>query len=902
MPLIWNEIRNRAYSFVNEWQDETSENAEAKSFWDAFFHVFGITRKRVASFEKHVKKIDGKDGYIDLFWKGELIVEHKSKGKNLDRAHSQAIDYFGGLKEEELPKYILVSDFERFRLYNMDKDGELEVEFNITELPQKIKYFGFIAGYEATEIKPEDPVNIKAAEKMGKLHDQLKEIGYTGHNLEIYLVRLLFCLFAEDTGIFEKNIFHDFIQLYTREDGSDLAAQLNQLFQVLNTPSENRLKILPEYFAAFEYINGDLFSEQLRIASFDSSMRKSLLAACRLDWGKISPAIFGSLFQSVMDAEKRRNFGAHYTSETNILKLINPLFLNELKAEFEKVKKNRKKLLQFHRKLAELKFFDPACGCGNFLVITYRELRLLELKVLKVLYAGRPDVVDIRGYVRVNVDQFYGIEYEEFPAQIAQVAMWLVDHQMNILVSEAFGEYFHRLPLKTSATIIHGNALEIPWDSIVAKDKLCYILGNPPYVGKHLQSHEQKQDMTRIFAGITGAGNLDYVAGWYWLAGEFSKGTHIKTAFVSTNSISQGEQAGTLWNYLFNKNDLKIHFAHQTFKWGNEGTNNAAVHCVIIGFACFDVNKKTIWLYDTPTSEPLQHSAKNISPYLVDGSDIAISNRTNPICDVPKCGYGSKPTDGGNLILSDTEKEEFLSEFPEATSFVRPLLSAQEYLQGRKRWCIWLKDIPPNKYRHISGIIDRVKAVRDFRLKSKKTQTREKAAEPMLFAEIRQPTTNFIVVPQHSSENRKYIPFGFFRPEYILHNSCSAISNATLYHFGIISSEMHMVWVRCTCGRIKSDYRYSTKLVYNNFPWPQAATDLQKKTIELAAQTVLDTRLKCPDSTLADLYDPLTMPVELTKAHEKLDRAVDKCYRHQPFPNEMKRMEFLFNLYEQLTQ
>jgi len=923
MPISWNEIRNRAFAFAKEWQGETREHAEAKSFLDDFFDVFGINRRRVATFETHVKKVGGKDGFIDLLWKGTLLIEHKSKGKNLDRAHQQATDYFPGLKDKELPQFILVSDFERFRLYDLEQNGDIVAQFNLVDLPKNVKHFAFMAGYMVTAVKPEDPVNIKAAVKMGRLHDELKAIGYTGHDLEVYLVRLLFCLFADDTGIFEKDLFRDFIQLHTQEDGSDLAGQLNHLFQILNTPPGKRLGNLVDHLSAFEYINGKLFEDMLPAASFDATMREMLLDACELNWAGISPAIFGSLFQCVMDEKERRNLGAHYTSEKNILKVINPLFLDDLKDEFRRItgninlkleratgadiqkrklrsQKAKRELNAFHKKLTEITFFDPACGCGNFLVITYREIRLLELEVLKTLYLTQQVIGSVDNLVRVNVDQFYGIEYEEFPAQIAQVAMWLVDHQVNLLVSEAFGIYFARLPLMKSATIIHGNALTIPWEDVVTKEKLSYILGNPPFRGKQLQSKSQKEDMVRVFAGVPGAGNLDYVAAWYWLAGNFIHGTAIKTAFVSTNSITQGEQAGIIWNALFDNCRLKIHFAHQTFKWSNEAVRGAAVHCVIIGFACFDIKKKHVWQYENPMAEPLLHTVNNISPYLIEGGDMAITNRTDPICDVPKCGYGSKPVDGGHLILDDTEKQKFISAFPSATPCIRPLLSAEEYLQGRQRWCIWLKDLPPSHYRPISGIIDRIKLVRDYRLKSTKAQTREKATEAMLFAEIRQPSTDFVVIPQHSSENRRYIPFGFFSPEYILHNSCSAISNASLYHLGIISSVMHMVWVKYTCGRIKSDYRYSTRLVYNNYPWPENITDKQKNEVEKFTQAVLDTRAKFPDSTLSELYDPLTMPVELTRAHDKLDKVVDKCYRPQPFPNELNRMQFLFSLYKKM--
>lgn len=905
MPISWNEIRNRAYAFVNEWKDETDEHAEAKSFWDDFFNVFGVSRRRVATFEKKVRKASGNRGFIDLLWKGTLLIEHKSRGKNLHRAHHQAIDYFPGLKDAELPRYILVCDFASFRMYDLEQDGNIISEFSIEELPDNIEHFGFIAGYQKTVPTPEDPVNIKAAEKMAKLHDKLKEAGYEGHDLRVMLVRLLFCLFGEDTGIFERNLFRDLILNHTHEDGSDLGMIIAQLFQALNTPEEARQKTLPQHFDDFSYVNGKLFEEQLRMAAFDSEMREFLLNATMLNWSYISPAIFGSLFQGVMDDNIRRNLGAHYTSESNILKLVKPLFLDRLWEEFKKCKTNKKALERFHDKLASLKFFDPACGCGNFLVITYRELRLLELNVLLKMYPAdglghRQGMLNIRDIIRVNVDQFFGIEIEEFPAQITQVALWLTDHQMNIRVSEAFGLYFVRLPLKTSATIVHGNALTTPWEDIVAKEKLSYILGNPPFVGKHLQSQEQKHDLGNVFSGVSGAGNLDYVAAWYWLACKYSKDTNIKTAFVSTNSITQGEQAGILWKELFNKYGLKIHFAHQTFKWGNEASNNAAVHCVIIGFSRFDVKNKSIWIYENPNSEPLLHRVKNISPYLVEGDDIAVSSRSTPICDVPKCGYGSKPTDGGHLILSNAENETFLTHFPEAASFIRPLLSAQEYLHGEKRWCIWLQDADPQNFRKISGIMERIKKVRDFRLASKKAQTRAKANEAMLFAEIRQPDTNFIVIPQHSSENRKYIPFGFFPPDYILHNSCSAISGATLYHFGVLSSIMHMVWVRYTCGRIKSDYRYSTRLVYNNFPWPSVVLEKKKRDVEKAGQAVLSARSEHQESTLADLYDPLTMPLKLSKAHDKLDKVVDKCYRSQPFSNEIARITFLFDRYSDL--
>ena len=528
MPLSWNEIKTRANAFSKDWQDESREDAEAKSFWDAFFNVFGITRRRIASFEEPVKKSDDKGGFIDLLWRGQLLVEHKSRGKNLDKAFTQALDYFPGLKERDLPKYILVSDFANFRLYNLET-GE-QIEFALKDLYQNVKLFGFIAGYQTQIIKPQDPINIKAAERMGKLHDALKAVGYDGHALELYLVRLLFCLFAEDTTIFEKRLLQDYIENKTAEDGSDLAHHISSLFHVLNTPTDKRLKNLDESLNAFPYVNGKLFAEPLPPAQFDTKMREALLDLCALDWSIISPAIFGSLFQSIMDSDARRNLGAHYTSEENILKLIKPLFLDELWAEFKKVKGQKNKLAEFHQALRKLRFLDPACGCGNFLVITYRELRLLELEILRASRANGQLVLDVQTLINIDVDQFYGIEIEEFPAQIAQVALWLTDHQMNMKISEEFGSYYSRIPLKATPQIIHGNALQIEWAG--ENPRFNYIFGNPPFLGKSNQSAVQKADMALVCGGIKNAGLLDFVAAWYikstrYINGEYYRGNAI---------------------------------------------------------------------------------------------------------------------------------------------------------------------------------------------------------------------------------------------------------------------------------------------------------------------------------------------------------------------------------------
>lgn len=930
MPLSWNEIRDRALAFSREWATECSEDAEAKSFWDCFFNVFGITRRRVASFEAPVKKDDGHGGFIDLLWRGVLLVEHKSRGKDLDRAARQAFDYFPGLKERDLPRYVLVSDFARFRLY--DLDNKEQHDFCLADLSKNIKLFGFIAGYQTRSFGQQDPVNIQAAEKLGKLHDLLKSSGYDGHPLEVLLVRILFCMFAEDTALFERCQFQDYLEQRTAEDGSDLGMHLAKLFQVLDTAPERRSAALDEQLAAFPYVNGQLFSETLPISDCTRQMREALLDCCALDWSRISPAIFGSLFQSIMDTTARRNLGAHYTSETNILKLIHPLFLDELWAEFHKVKRNRNQLFEFLKKLAHLTFFDPACGCGNFLVIAYRELRLLELEVLRHVRQSDQLMLDVFQLIGVNVDQFHGIEIEEWPARIAEVALWLTDHQMNLKVSEEFGQYYARLPLKKAPHIVHGNALRIDWNEVVPAYRLSYLLGNPPFVGSKLLNDAQRGEVAAVFPDVKGAGVLDYVACWYRKAADYMGenvgarsvtrpplGDHgnyagdcnqggsettplqncIRTAFVSTNSITQGEQVGILWPDLFRRG-IRIHFAHRTFQWNSEARGKAAVHCVIVGFGLADVTEKLLFDYDIPQSEPHAIKANNINPYLVDGPNAVLEKRNKPICNTVEMSKGSQPTDAGYLLMNDGEKNELIQREPEAADSIRPFVGADEFINGITRWCLWLKDCPPDRLRRMPEVLRRIEGVKQTRLASKKAATREWAQRPTLFTEDRQPATTYLLVPSVSSERRNYIPIGFMSPDVIASNLVLTIPNATRYHFGILCSTMHNAWMRSVCGRLKSDYRYSAGIVYNNFPWPEA-TEKQQAAIEAAAQGVLDARAKYPTSTLADLYDPLTMPPELVKAHQVLDRAVDADYGKTAFKTEAERVAFLFERYQQLT-
>jgi hypothetical protein len=912
MGLNWNEIKSRALLFSKTWADACNEDSQAKPFWIDFFEIFGITNKRVATFELNVKKLGGAQGFVDLFWPGVLLVEHKSRGKNLDDAVDQAIGYLHNLPERDLPQLVVVCDFARFRVRRL-ATGET-VEFELKHLHKHVKLFGLLAGYKVQDIRSEDPVNIKAAERMGRLHDALKASGYSGHALEVLLVRLLFCLFADDTGIFQPaQSFRDFVEERTAPDGSDLGPRLGQLFQVLNTHESQRSKNIDEQLGQFAYINGRLFEETLPMADFSTAMREALLDACALDWSAISPAIFGSLFQSIMDEKARRNLGAHYTSEANILKLIKPLFLDELHAEFERVKGHRNKLFEFHKKLRQLTFFDPACGCGNFLVISYRELRELELKVLRAdheLSAHKGQLtVDVHGLIGVNVDQFFGIEIEEFPAQIAQVALWLVDHQMNLRVSVEFGLYFARIPLKSSPQIRHANALRLDWNEVLPAERCSYVLGNPPFVGAKFMDDAQREDTRLVFEGIDNAGLLDFVAAWYVKAARYMHGAPAcRSAFVSTNSITQGEQVGVLWGWMLSQG-IRIQFAHRTFNWSNEARGKAAVHCVIVGFGLQDHADKTIYEYEDIKGTPLAVPAKNINPYLVDAPDVVLPRRNTPICDVPEIGIGNKPIDDGNYLFSTEERDAFIALEPKSEKWFRRWLGADEFLNGYERWCLWLGDCPPSELRAMPEAMKRVQAVKNVRLASKSAPTRKLADTPTRFHVENMPESSYLVLPEVSSERRVFIPFGFENPETLCSNLVKVAPNASLLHFGVLSSTMHNAWVRATCGRLESRYRYSKDIVYNNYPWPGFAgeplSDKHRNAIEQAAQCVLDARAQFASSSLADLYDPLTMPPALLKAHQKLDTAVDAAYQpsggKKSYASDAERVAFLFDLYQRIT-
>ncbi|MCA9469251.1 MAG: class I SAM-dependent DNA methyltransferase [Nitrospira sp.] len=922
MPLSWNEIRARAARFSDEWKDAHYEKGETQTFYNEFFEVFGNRRRNVAVYEEKIKKLTGNHGFVDLFWPGHLLIEQKSAGRDLIKARDQATDYFVSLSEKEKPRYILLSDFQTFELLDLEENEEYR--FTLGELPDYIRHFAFIAGYQQQKYRDQDPANIEASELMSNLHKHLEQSGYTGHDLEHLLVRIMFCQFAEDTGIFPMESFLRLIEDRTEKDGSDLGSWLIHLFQVLNTPLDKRQHNLDEDLAAFPYVNGQLFANPIQIPSFDTQMRNALLQCTYFNWTKVSPALFGSLFQTVMLPEEQRQGGAHYTSEKNILKVIQPLFLDELREEFERIKAlkvgKKQKFEQFHDRLATLNFLDPACGCGNFLILGFRELRDLELDILEELYPrkNRQTVLDIGGLTKISVEQFYGIEIEEFPARIAEAAMWLVDHQMNMKLSESFGQAFVRLPLTKSAHIFHGNALKTDWTTLLPPEQCNYILGNPPFVGSKYMTKEQRQELLAVFGDIKGAGILDYVSAWYGKVAQYIHSTNTKCALVSTNSITQGEQVAVLWGTLLHQYGIKIHFAHRTFKWTIDerkakGMRIAAVYVVIIGFASYDVDTKYLYEYEALTSDPHKIKAKNINPYLVDGSDIIIGNRSKVLCDVPEIGIGNKPIDGGYYLFTSEEKAEFLKKEPEAKLYFKQWIGTNEFLNNQERWCLWLGDVEPSKLRSLPLCKERIEKVRRYRLgqipakgkpdndknTKRNDQTQKLSNTPTRFHVENMPKGKYLVIPEVSSENRNYIPIGFKGEECLCSNLVKILPDATLYHLGVLSSEMHMDWMRYTCGRLEGRYRYSKDIVYNNFPWPDAG-EKDKQDIAEKAQAVLEAREQFPDSSLADLYDPNTMPPVLLKAHQALDKTVDKAYRKSAFKDEKERIEFLFEQYQKL--
>ena len=913
MRLSFNEIRARAARFAKDYADATYEKGETQTFYNDFFQIFGVQRRSVARYEEHVKKLNNKTGFIDLFWPRVLLVEQKSAGRDLLKAEVQAGEYFDAIKEADRPRFQLLCDFQTFQL--LDRDTRETSSFALSDLPKHVEKFGFIMGMEKRSFKDQDPVNIKAAELVGRLHDSLEASGYKGHQLEVFLTRIVFCLFADDTGIFEpRDIFLDFLESRTKEDGSEIGPLLAQLFDVLDTPEDKRQTTLDEDLARFPYVNGGLFSATIRTPAFNAEMRQRLLDAGQFNWSGISPAIFGSLFQSVMDKQERREAGAHYTTEKNILKVIGPLFLDELRAEFEGLKArktNRVKLLQaFHDRLAKLTFLDPACGCGNFLIITYRELRLLEIKVLREIH--RDDLARMKGgatelplqsLLKIDVDQFHGIEFSEFPARIAETAMWMMDHIMNTQASLEFGAAFLRIPLRKSPAITYGDALELDWQALLPAERCSYIIGNPPFVGAKYQSEFQRAQVRRIAGLGKSGGTLDYVAAWFLKAARYGQGHIVPFALGSTNSITQGEQVAQLWSALLDRSGMEITFAHQTFAWGSEARGKAAVHVIVTGLEPRNAARsiKRLFSYPDIKGEPIETQPKAISPYLIDASALAnphvvVREENRPINGLPRLLSGTQPIDGGHLIFDAQERAAFIAAEPQAAPFLHPLVGAQEFLQGKERWILTLQNASPTTLKTMSLTREKLRAVRDFRLKSNRPITLRLADTPAEFNVTVLPKSSFLVLPKVSSERRNYAPIGWMEPPTVPTDLVFVLQDATPGLFAVLTSAMHMAWLRTIGGRLKSDYRYSIGLVYNTFPMPQS-----KDLALLAphAQAILDARANHAGATLADLYDPDFMPADLRRAHHANDHAVDRLYRRAAFASESDRVAHLLGMYEQ---
>ncbi len=913
--INWRDVQERAEVFALRYIEAKDEDRDAKPFWKDLLEIFDVDPRQIGAFEERVR-IHGRPGVgkIDYFAPRKFIIEHKSRGKDLDAAYRQAMDYFDALPKVDHPRHIVVSDFARIRIYDLEAPPESRVvEFTLEELPKRISSLVFLADEEVRVYKPEEPIDVKAVRAIGRLHSALKTSNYKAEHLSPLLTRIVFCCFADDTGIFEQDALARYLEAHTNPDGSDLGAHLNSIFEILNTAPEKRQTNIHSALENLPYVNGGLFSEPLQTVFASRDIRDTLLQCMEFDWSRVSPAVFGSMFQSVMDEKERHDLGAHYTSETNILKVINGLFLEELHAELASAKTSQEKLEALWEKLTHITLLDPACGCGNFLVVAYRELRRLENEIIARIYKKDADKVragygvlpldvDIKKISKMSVEHMYGIEIDSFPAEVAKLSLWLMDHKMNMELGALFGKPLRKLPLTEAPHIVQGNALRIDWETVVPKDKLSYILGNPPFLGKKEQGTEQKADMDTVWGKVKGAGILDYVTCWYKKAADLVAGTKIKVAFVSTNSITQGEQVGVLWPYLLERG-FKIHFAHRTFRWSNEAAGNAGVHCVILGFADFDVSQKSLFVYADINNEPEEVRVANINPYLVDGPDVIVKSRTLPINEGPKMNYGSMPIDKGGLILSPEEAEKFKEECPEIAGLIRPYMGGEEFLNGSERFCLWLEVAPPELVRSCPLVHARVESVRNFRAGSDREATKKLAETPYKFGEIRQPNSAYILIPKVSSENRTYMPTGIAEPDVIANGSVLIIPNANLFIFGVLTSMMHMAWMRAVAGRMKSDYQYSAQIVYNNFPWPENPIDEQKKVVEDAAQAVLDARAQFPISTLADLYDPNTMPKVLLDAHHALDRAVDACYGiKKPFLSEPARLEFLFERYKTLTE
>ena len=905
-PLSRNEMRARAVTFAARWKDETSEKSGSQMFWREFLEIFGVDVRRVAYFEQLAKRTStGNYGFIDLYWPGVLIAEQKSAGKNLDEAEKQALDYLSEIKQSDFPGLVITSDFARIRILDLESKDPKPVEIKTADLGKEYERFLFIAGYAKQTFEQEIEANVEASELMGQLYDAAEAAGYKDHEANVLLTRLLFLMFGDDTAMWARGLFYSFVHDRTSDDASDLGAQLAMLFQVLNTPEAERPKNLDETLVDFPYVNGGLFSENLRIAAFTADMRHALIKAMRFGWGGISPAVFGSLFQSVKSKELRRELGEHYTTETAIMRVIGPLFLDELKERLSSAKGSPQKLRNLRKELATYNFLDPACGCGNFLIVAYREMRRIELEILKQLRDLKEDSqlsLDPTLGLQVSISQFAGIEIEEWPAKVAETAMFLVDHQMNLELAEEFGLTPDRLPIKSMLNVRVANALRLDWRDVCTITDSTIIMGNPPFLGASMLSAEQQDDVDQVWGDLRGAGNLDYVTCWYKRAAEYVGQSMTRIAFVSTNSLSQGQQPPVMWPTLKDAG-FDLDFAHRTFDWVSEAKGGAAVHVIILGFSRRPKPaQRPLYFYDELRGQPRLEMVRQINPYLVDAAWVTVSNQRTPLQEgVQRMDYGSKPADKGFLSnIDDAEVADIKLRDPAAAKYLRRLIGAEELINGGSRWCLWLVDAEPADLRTSAELRRRVEGVREFRLSSKKEKTKEDAATSHLFQERRQPHTQFLAVPRVSSETRRYVPMAMFQPDVVINDALFALPEATSYTFGVLNGRPFQVWNATVSGRLKSDFRLSAEITYNNYPWPDMESAI-RTAIETAAEGVLAAREAHPGASLADLYGPLSMPADLTKAHQDLDKAVLTAYGLKPAATDAEVLGELFSRYEELV-
>jgi len=904
-PPSWNDIRAAAGAFVDRWVDTTKENAEAQTFWNEFLSIFGIDRKRVASFEQRAQRSStGSAGRIDLFWPGTLVAEHKSRGRDLGEAEAQALDYLDSMDVADFPGVVVTSDFAHLRILDLGGDNT-PFTFPLTDLVTEIDRFGFIAGYSKRDFTAvaEEQANAKAALLMGRLFEQLSKNGYDGHDASVFLTRLLFLLFGDDTGMWEKSLFAEYVQSRTAVDGSDLGAALTLLFQTLDKPGDTRAKALDAFLLRFPYVNGGLFHARIDIPAFDREMRDELVACSAFDWGSISPAIFGSMFQAVKSKEARRELGEHYTSEQNILRVIGPLFLDELRDDLDKARTSIPRLKRLRTRLGALRFLDPACGCGNFLVVAYREMRTLELDVLLALreLTGEQQLtLDATLGLQVSLNQFHGIEVEEWPARIAETAMFLVDHQANLTLAHEFGQAPDRLPIEVAATIRIGNALRTDWNELLPANEDVVVLGNPPFSGRSVRSADQQSDTKHVWGKRYNV-NLDYVSCWYLRTVEYL-GKHAgRWAFVSTNSISQGDAVARVWKPILDAG-WRCRFAHRSFRWDSEAPGRAAVHVSIVGFDRAPGSRRAeLWTYpEGGAGLPTRTEVATVNPYLVDGPNLLVNSQRTPLDpQLPPALFGSMPNDAGHLVVEPSDFDTVAADAV-AVTYLRPFVGARELLHGTKRWCLWLTDMTPGDVGRSPVLKTRLAAVRAARLASKNPDTVAAAATPHLFWHIAQPKTRYLSIPSVVSEHRAYVTAAYFEPHIIASNLNYVVADPDGFAFAVVSSAMFMTWMRTIGGRLKSDLRFSGTYTYNTFPMP-AVSGVVRQSISQAGLAVVAARAAHPGASLADLYNPLAMPADLVAAHRALDKKVDRAFTKGLVRADTDRQRLLFLAYARLT-